>query len=94
MYYRDRGACFEKCVCVGGGGGGGGGGRIARELLHAGRLDFIRPWPPPPPVPRSLYFCMLWREFATRNYLRLCTRLIKHKNSPLSYLSLLINLLR
>ena len=29
MYYRDRGACFE----VGGGG-------IARELFHAGRLDY------------------------------------------------------
>ena len=26
--------------------------------------------------------------------MRLCTRLIKHNNSPLSYLSLLINLLR
>ena len=38
MYYRDRGACFE----VGGGGGGG----FARELFHAGRLDYypLKKW--------------------------------------------------
>jgi hypothetical protein len=32
--FRDRGACLKV--------GGGGGGRIAQELYHAGRLDFIR----------------------------------------------------
>ena len=72
MHYRDRGACFKVRVSW-----GGEGGRLARELFHAAKLDFIRyfllsienvgrTWPHSP-VPRSLYFFMLRREFATRN---------------------------
>ena len=66
MYYRDGGACFE----VGGGGGGGEYSTGAIPRSQAGLLSIEkvgRPWPQPPPVPRSLYFCMLRREFATRN---------------------------
>jgi hypothetical protein len=61
MYYRDRGACFEV-------GEGDNTGAIPRRQAGLLSIEKVRrPWPPPPPVPRSLYFCMLRREFATRN---------------------------
>ena len=83
MYYRDRGACFEVCVWgAEGGGGQDSTGAIPRRQAGFYPVFFYYPlkkWgghDPRPPVPRSLYFCMLRREFATRNLLRLCTRLI------------------
>ena len=78
MYYMDRGACFEVCVC---GGGGGGGGQDSTGVIPSMQAGFypgffyypLKKWgghcprPPPPPVPGFLYFCILRREFATSN---------------------------
>ena len=60
----DRGACFEVC----GGGGEDSTGAIPRRQAGLLSIEKVgRPWPPPPPVPRSLCFCMFGREFETRN---------------------------
>ena len=49
MYYRDRGACFEV------GGGEDSMGAIPRRQAGLLSIEKVgRPWPPPPPVPRSL----------------------------------------
>jgi hypothetical protein len=56
MYYRDRGACFEVWG-AGGGGGEDSTGAIPRRQAGLLSIEKVgRPWPPPPPVPRSLYF--------------------------------------
>jgi hypothetical protein len=86
-------------VCV-----GGGGSRIARELFDAGKLDFIRVFFYPlkkwgdhgPRHHCSAGPVFLHAQERIRKLGINCVyalRLIKHDNSPLSYLSLLINVL-
>ena len=53
MYYRDRGACFEVCVCVWGGGRQDSTGAIARR--QAGFYTAMAPASPCSAVPVFLH---------------------------------------